>query len=59
VIRRKLVATMTHLECYVELQDEWIPEDECNSVDFEIVYGRMTLEEIRSELHRRRKRLET
>ena len=53
-MKRKAIDAMTHLECYIELQDEWIPEDECNSVDFEIVYGRMTLEQIRAELTRRR-----
>ena len=48
------VSTMTHHECYIELQDEWISEDECNSVDFEIIYGRMTLQQIQAELRRRR-----
>lgn len=50
----KNIEEMTHLECYIELQDEWVSEDECNSVDFEIEYGRMTLMQIRHTLGVRR-----
>jgi hypothetical protein len=50
----KSVAEMSHLECYVELQDQWISEDACNSVEFEATYGRMELEAIRALLQERR-----
>ena len=35
------------------LQDYLISEDECNSVDFDAIYGRKTLMELLEEIERR------
>jgi hypothetical protein len=46
------VNTMDHLECYVELQDFHIPEDELNSVEFDAKYCRYNIDEMRAEVIR-------
>jgi hypothetical protein len=48
------VNDLSHQDAYKELQDFWIPEDECNSDDFEAVYGRMSLTEIRETVRKYR-----
>jgi len=42
-----------HQIAYSILQDHLISEDECNSVDFEVIYGRKTLMELLEEIERR------
>lgn len=42
-----------HHLAYGILQDFLISEDECNSVDFEIIYGCMTLEQLLTEIRTR------
>lgn len=39
------------------LQDYLVPEEECNSVDFEVIYGRMTEEELIDEIIKRLKEM--
>lgn len=51
---QRQVLAMSHMECAVELQDEWIPEEELNSEDFEAKYCRYTLDDIRAEVIRYR-----
>lgn len=48
------VHDMTHLECRMELQDAWISEEEFNSVEFDAIFSRYSLDEIRAELEKRR-----
>lgn len=42
-----------HRQAYSILQDYLIPEDECNSVDFDAVYGRKPLTELLDEIKNR------
>lgn len=51
---QRIVMGMSHGECYTEIQDEWVPEEELNSEDFETKYSRLTLAEIRAEVIRHR-----
>lgn len=42
-----------HAKAYKILQDHLIPEEECNSVDFEAIYSRKTLDELLDEIEKR------
>lgn len=45
-----LVMQMSHRECYRELQDKWVTEDDLNSEDFEAKYMHFSVNDMRKEL---------